>query len=52
VAHGANEDLVPDIVIGPDGMADLLLRRKEIPRYKQSSQAARGGHAQQLRPLW
>ena len=48
----ANEDLVADIVIGSDGMADLLLRREEIPDYKQSGQAARGGHAQQLRPWW
>jgi hypothetical protein len=52
VAHGANEDFVADIVIRPDGMADLFLRRKEIARYKQSIQAARGGHIQQLRSLW
>jgi len=40
MAHGANEDLVADIVIGSDGMADLLLRGEEIPHYKQSRQAA------------
>ena len=52
MAHGANEDLVADIVIRPDGMADLLLRGEEIPHYKQSSQAARRGRAEQLLPLW
>ena len=52
MAHGTNEDLVADLVIGPDAMADLFLRREEIPRYKQRSQTTRGGHAKQLRPLW
>ena len=48
----SKEDLVADTVIGLDGMTDFLLRREKIPCYKQSSQAARGGRAEQLRPLW
>ena len=51
VAHGADESVVADIVVSSDGMADFLLRRKEIPDHEQSSQTACGGGAEQLRPL-
>ena len=51
MAHGADESVVADVVVSSDGMADLFLRRKEIPDDEQSSQTARGSDAQHLRPL-
>ena len=51
VPHGSDEGVVAHGVVGSDGMADLLLCRKEIPNHEQSSQTARGGGANQLRPL-
>jgi hypothetical protein len=37
VPHGSDEGVVAHGVLGSDGMADLLLRRKEIPDQEQSS---------------
>src|SRR5215831_5195785 len=51
MAHGAEESVVADIVVSSDWMADLLLRRKEIPNHEKGSKTARGSGANQLRPL-
>ena len=51
VTHGSNEGVVAHGVVGSNGMADFLLRRKEIPNHEQSSQTGRGSGANQLRPL-
>ena len=37
MAHGADERVVADVIVGSNGMADFLLCRKEIPDDKQSS---------------
>ena len=51
MTHGPEESVVADIVVSSDWMADLLLRRKEIPNHEKGSQTASGSGANQLRPL-
>jgi hypothetical protein len=51
VPHGSDKCVVAHCVVGSNGMADLFLRREEIPNHEQSSQTARGSSADQFRPL-
>ena len=51
MAHGADESIVADVVVGSNGMADFFFVWKKIPDDEQSSQTARGCGAKQLGPL-
>src|SRR5215471_917365 len=42
--------VVADIVVSSEWMADLFLRRKEIPNHEKGSQTACGSGANQFRP--